>query len=648
MPQVTVPGPIANWETSVTSNTLCGTTHWNVSILRKDTGTADVSDVTVQVASGDRICDLTIGNKRAGSTVNVRVTLTNADPSPAEIRRIMLGRDGNGDIQNIGRVMVTRLRVAGSVTFIEASFLDDAIITGNLGSANMRPSGGVSSAIQNLEVDGNITGSLILQSTVTGAQSSIGLLSVGGQLGDFTTVDLDDNEIAGPDLVSVGGFIERIEAGELNCSIVGPAASRTSVAANNYVPFINQIKVGGEESQTGKISGVIRAARLGDTAATDSYIWSTADFTGLIALGERFTTTYPNAVSRELRFGPLGLKGQVLVNTFVTSQAQWNAPVRVGYQSANEVTISAPNYAVAPAAVGGGRVGLVPYQVYAEASDPPTGTPQIPADTTVDMVFRGQVNYVTNSAVEVRVRPLGSASGTSYSTLFGGSCYTNARLSSGDGLRLTRAADFSVTPPEAVWRVGEYQVTPLATMRSLDSIQTDINLAPGVDTTTPYYFIVVDPCPGDFNRDGQRNTADLTIMLNGFGANLTNSCGHRADMNGDWAVNTADLTNFLGDFGTPCPTARPGQPAAVRYATLPGITSNTPTATQHASALEGDGGGASAATQQQGPTPPGPVIAALGFTSAEAYGVYVSGLTESEFAAHIVLVFSVIKQLGLD
>lgn len=644
MPQVEVPAPATNWETSVSSNTLCGTTHWNVSILRKNAGTPDTSNVIVRVASGDRICDLTIGNKLEGSTVNVRVTNAPSDPEPLEVRRIMLGRDGNGDIQNIGQVGITRLRVAGNVTFIEASFLNDAIISGNLGSANMRPSGGVSSAIQNLEVGGDITGSLILQSATTGPQSSIGLLSVGGLLGNFTTLDLEGNEIAGPDVVSVGGFIDRIEAGELNTNIVGPAASTTSVAANNYVPYINQIKVGGEETQSGIISGVIRAARLGDTATTDSYIWSTGDFTGLIALGERFTTTHPNTVPRELRFGPLGLKGRVLINTFITSQAQWDSPVRIGYLDTSEVTISEPDYEIAPAAVGGGRVGVVPYQVYPEASSPPPGTPQVPADTTVDMVFRGHVNYLTNAAVAVHVRPLGSDSGAAYPTLFGSNCYNTARLAAGDGVLLTRTTDFAVTPPEAVWRPGEYRVTPLATMRSLDSIVSTLASAPGVDTTVPYLFVVIDPCPGDFNRDGQRNTEDLTIILNGFGANLAGSCGHRADMNGDWAVNTTDLTNFLGDFATPCPSARPDQPSSVRQLFN---AIQTPHAVQHAGAHDGDGG-TPPSTQQQGPTPPGPVIAALGFTSAEAYGVYVSGLTESEFAVHIVLVFHVIKELGLD
>lgn len=59
------------------------------------------------------------------------------------------------------------------------------------------------------------------------------------------------------------------------------------------------------------------------------------------------------------------------------------------------------------------------------------------------------------------------------------------------------------------------------------------------------------PCPGDFNNDRVRNTADLSIFLGRFGQNVTP--GSTGDLNADGLVNTPDLTIFLGVFGVPCP-----------------------------------------------------------------------------------------------
>ena len=58
-------------------------------------------------------------------------------------------------------------------------------------------------------------------------------------------------------------------------------------------------------------------------------------------------------------------------------------------------------------------------------------------------------------------------------------------------------------------------------------------------------------CVGDLNGDNAVNTADLTILLGGFGTSVTPGSG--GDVNGDGVVNTADLTQLLGRFGTTCP-----------------------------------------------------------------------------------------------
>jgi hypothetical protein len=56
-------------------------------------------------------------------------------------------------------------------------------------------------------------------------------------------------------------------------------------------------------------------------------------------------------------------------------------------------------------------------------------------------------------------------------------------------------------------------------------------------------------CPGDFNGDGHRNTADLLIMLSEYGC-IHNDCG--CDLTGDLDTNTADLLVMLSVFGLEC------------------------------------------------------------------------------------------------
>jgi hypothetical protein len=55
----------------------------------------------------------------------------------------------------------------------------------------------------------------------------------------------------------------------------------------------------------------------------------------------------------------------------------------------------------------------------------------------------------------------------------------------------------------------------------------------------------VAPCPTDLNNDGVTSSADLTILLNGWGT-------ASPDLNGDGVVTSADLTVLLNGWGA-CP-----------------------------------------------------------------------------------------------
>ena len=58
----------------------------------------------------------------------------------------------------------------------------------------------------------------------------------------------------------------------------------------------------------------------------------------------------------------------------------------------------------------------------------------------------------------------------------------------------------------------------------------------------------VAACMGDLNEDGNRDVADLLLLLQDYGCQGV--C--IADMSNDGAVDTADMLAFLSVYGTPC------------------------------------------------------------------------------------------------
>lgn len=67
-------------------------------------------------------------------------------------------------------------------------------------------------------------------------------------------------------------------------------------------------------------------------------------------------------------------------------------------------------------------------------------------------------------------------------------------------------------------------------------------------------FTVLAPpvCPGDANNDGLVNFADISSVLNFWGASYAPGSNGSGDANDDGAVNFADITDVLNLFNTPC------------------------------------------------------------------------------------------------
>ncbi|MBN8645191.1 MAG: hypothetical protein J0L61_08135 [Planctomycetes bacterium] len=174
----------------------------------------------------------------------------------------------------------------------------------------------------------------------------------------------------------------------------------------------------------------------------------------------------------------------------------------------------------------------------------------------------------------------------------------------------------------------------------------DLGLNPNPLARLDYFtFQVSCLCPTDLNFDGAIDTGDLPILLGDFGKSQPSNpvpCPPqlRADLNLDNTVSTPDLVILLGQFGTSCPTP-PCSPALALSGGPAGASGSAKT-TGDALATSGT----SSAVAVSSGTPPGPVVAALGFTSMEAYGAYVDGLSESDRSAHFALLMQVASSIS--
>lgn len=162
------------------------------------------------------------------------------------------------------------------------------------------------------------------------------------------------------------------------------------------------------------------------------------------------------------------------------------------------------------------------------------------------------------------------------------------------------------------------------------------------------YKFVVDPCtPGDINNDGVTNTVDLTLLLVHFGQSGY-ACVSEGNLNRAGIVDTADLTILLSGFGQTCQTCQTEEMLARSNGRGAGASASGLGFAAGAGTAPAPGQGSTLLTQTAASTPPGPVLAALDFTSAEAYQAWVSTLNDEEFINHIKHVLEVIHALGLD
>lgn len=356
------------------------------------------------------------------------------------------------------------------------------------------------------------------------------------------------------------------------------------------------------------------------------------------------------ASTGELRFTSGAMAQQVIINAAAGSGA-WSGPAVFGtggtaftISTSASQPLQAPWYDQPFTNLGGGAIGLVPFNLHRFEGFPKSMERKDPGGSEPASI----TPHTAPSTAPCPSRPIrlahyGPVANTRTPDTDKDAVVFQFRASSSDAwvTRMDLVSTVSVDPgaprdllitPSAQLDAGEYRVSPTADVKSV----VDGTPVAGVIAYTAYFRLSGD-CPADLVQDGAINTLDLVVFLANFGLGTAGGCSAPGDLDLSGTVNTVDLVAFLGAFGTTCTGSRPGTETPVA-APVGRIARVSTTTTSNASQQDLNRGSQ---------TPPGVVIAELGFASAEDYEAYVSGFTESQFWNHIAQVLAAIERLGL-
>ncbi len=312
------------------------------------------------------------------------------------------------------------------------------------------------------------------------------------------------------------------------------------------------------------------------------------DAYGFVTLDKGLSTTGRVRVGRTLQPGAritvnssaafpaaVGLAGQVILNSNSLA-GSLGGEVRVPQGGRNpDIVLSQANYTTTSAALGGGAVGLVPYQLYRSDSFPqPEGALLLPsffAQTPVAValygpVFDGDGNTTTTKPVEIMLEVPGRG------FIVAVSQYFNVAVV-GRAVRLTPVGDDQVHFP-----TGRFRVRPVAGQlrcAGLDASTVDV-------ASFDYFFRLFHDCNGNGIADpediaaAQSSGGSIDCNNNGIpdicdiasGRSLDTDLDGRPDecaegacrveYNDDGVLNPDDLGDFITDYFTDPAIAGPG------------------------------------------------------------------------------------------
>lgn len=436
----------------------------------------------------------------------------------------------------------------------------------------------------------------------------------------------------------------------MNATIRGKS---TGNSAGSYIGNIRNFAVNGPFKGKLMATGISGASGGSNSRSID--LFGNLESGSSIILANGLVDASP--IVKTINFYGSGLvKGQVILNG-LNSDNNWTSDVLIGPSLSQVPLFPKPAYTNIPVAtLGGGAVGLMPYRLNIEDSFPKDNEGVVGArvpNASMPIQVR-HYGPLTWSGIPVVVKRRQNSDTTAWSSI---SPITSAFTIAGSPPSGANPNIVTITPPNELPYGWEYQVTPVLTGSNALKCVVNGVTGPVVTNYSPdYRFCVGSLLMQDMNGDLSVNTPDLVAFQAVFGQ--SGGTLQRGDFNGDGDVNTADLVSFQGKFGQTTTACRsvlvsdeppadvwlPGdepleRPGAGSEGGKGALLVDIPVGAVHVSHSSG------ASTSVGGGTPPGPLAAALGFTTLEAYGAYVHSLNDDEVRAHMVLLVSIAENL---
>lgn len=646
---------------------------YDVTLRAFATDTVGADFVVVSTDGNDRIGLLDANNENTRAmTVIVRGQAT---PTSPLLSADTVQRSGSGT----GFVSLNGLRTQGDVGSISMNkvggvFISSGSITGSVTAVSCGSCPGFDNDVFLDLVGGDVLGN------ITAPHGNLRTIKVNGRIGTAAT----------PVVVSAVGRIEIIEAGDINANISVPNDDTMTVS------YIDRINIFGTNGYAGHFRGSITAPIIRRELTVAGDFDGDLTLTAPATLYKRVNDATPLTpyddkiikVNGSFKAGrKIDLKGALQAQTVSnesgatgTNAPTWESGAQViirNLQTNPALWMTLDNrYLFHASEIGGGAAGLAWFFFHGKDSAPNKDksilashnfSDEAPSPFTV--TTDGTIIWIRHYGpilknwnpsgpfpVVLERRPIGTSGSGGYSAC---GAITNVDLDTGASGANANPTRLKITLGYQLRPGSEYRIRPTSLIA--DVLNTPLMAYSTTGNLNSYKFtIYTSTCSADLNGDGLVNTADLTLLLNGFGAS---GCARLGDINDDTFINTADLTQLLVQFGSSCAIPDPPPPGddgdggqlsvAPRPQTGRLHTSGTGAhdGVGHAPGASGGGdeGGAPSTEVQSGvQNVPGPVLEALGFATPEAYQAWVSTLNEDELWNHLKHVVEVIHALGLD
>lgn len=326
-------------------------------------------------------------------------------------------------------------------------------------------------AIGNLDAGRDIVGP-ISASTTTGTQGITAALAGRNILGTLSAPNGRIGFIQAQNVGQSGSSLVRIEAKWYIQSISVSGLLHADVESG-----VNS----GTTTGTGQMAAVSAASFDGKITtktivtlnpSSPQFIFSTA-FTGTIAVRGSFLPQ--STPERFIQTPVAGLAGQILVNTD-NGGGTWSGPVKVGPDgNGGQIVLSgangsAPYYSTTSSSLGGGAVGLVPFNLHTQ--DSAINSPQF-LGGTCRLRFYGPIANSSPSTLPVVVEAI--LDGISWTDISSSYTYSIS------GRDLTLTATANIIDPDADTLVT-IRITPRSNLTCAPSVMTGGASAPAVHT----------------------------------------------------------------------------------------------------------------------------------------------------------------------